>query len=146
MRVVIDTNTLINASGDDYNFGSRIIDEILEDKIQVFANASTVKENRLLAERKIQDSAFLSKLDLYFDKIQEVEAEYIDVVEDREDNKILASAIKAQADYLITSDWHLLKLGEYRGVKIVSPQGFWSEYESETGKGWQDWMNTFINN
>ncbi|MBX4187774.1 MAG: putative toxin-antitoxin system toxin component, PIN family [Candidatus Doudnabacteria bacterium] len=144
MKIVIDTNTLINASGDDYNYGNRIIDEILNDKIQVFANRETLKENRLLINKKITDQQFLYKLEQYFYKVEQVDSEYINVVEDREDNKILASAVKSGSEYLITSDWHLLKLKEYEGVKILSPQGFWAEYESETGKGWHDWLNNFI--
>ncbi len=145
MKVVIDTNTLINASDDDYNFGNRIIDEVLDGKIQAFANRQTLRENRLIARRRVTDPDYLGKLETYFDEVKEVEAEYIQVVEDEEDNKILASASKAGVDYLITSDWHLLKIGEYSGVKIVSPQGFWAEYESETGKGWQNWLDSFIN-
>jgi uncharacterized protein len=33
--------------------------------------------------------------------------------------------VAAKADYLVTGDRaHLLPLGEYRGVRIVSPRGF----------------------
>lgn len=41
-----------------------------------------------------------------------------------EDDLILATAVSAQADYLVTGDRQLLKLGSYRGVTIVSPRGF----------------------
>jgi putative PIN family toxin of toxin-antitoxin system len=145
MKVVIDTNTLINASADEHNYGNRLIDEVLAGKVEAFANRQTLRENMLIAGQKVADPEFLAKLNEYFAQVQEVEAEYIHVVEDEEDNKILASAIKAGVDYLVTSDWHLLKLEEYEGVKIISPQGFWAEYETETGKGWQDWLNNFIN-
>jgi uncharacterized protein len=144
MKIVLDTNALINASQDDYNYSNRIIDEILAGKIQAFANSSTLRENRLIVGRKITDSGYQEKLHQLFDAIQTVEGEWVDVVEDREDNKILASALTAGVDYLVSSDWHLLKLGEYQGVKIVSPQGFWAEYEQESGQGWQDWMNKFL--
>jgi uncharacterized protein len=145
MKVVIDTNTLINAAADEHNYGNRIIDEVLDGKIQAFANRQTLRENSLIASQKVSDPEFLAKLQEYFNSVEEVEAEYIQVVEDEEDNKILASALKAGVDYLVTSDWHLLKLGEYEGVKIVSPQGFWAEYETETGEGWKQWLNNFIN-
>jgi uncharacterized protein len=144
MKIVIDTNILINASEDDYNYGNRILDEVLEDKIQAFANAQTLRENRLIVRRKISDEAYLQKLENFFEKVIEVEGKRIQVVEDPEDNKILSSAIEAGVDYLITSDWHLLKLENYNGVKIITPQGFWAEYETETGKSWQDWVNSFI--
>jgi uncharacterized protein len=144
MKIVIDTNILINAFEDDYNYGNRIIDGVLEGSLQAFANPQTLRENRLIARRKISDADYLEKLEKFFDAVTEVEGQWIDVVEDREDNKILASGIAAGVDYLVTSDWHLLKIGEYEGVKIVSPQGFWAEYETESGQGWQNWLNNFI--
>ncbi|HYC79888.1 MAG TPA: putative toxin-antitoxin system toxin component, PIN family [Candidatus Binatia bacterium] len=145
MKIVIDTNTLINASSDDNNYGNRIVEEVLKGSIEAYANPQTLGENILIASKKITDQQYLEKLLNYFDTVKQVEGQRIHVVEDPEDNKILASAVAAGVDYLITSDWHLLKIAEYGGVKIVSPQGFWAEYESETGKGWQDWLNKFVN-
>lgn len=145
MKIVLDTNILINASTDDYNYGNRILDDVIAGKIEAFANRQTVRENRLIVSQKITDQEYASKLEQYFSVIQEVEGERIHVVEDEEDNKILSSALAAGADYLVTSDWHLLKISEYEGVKIVTPQGFWAEYESETGEGWQNWINNFMN-
>jgi uncharacterized protein len=145
MKVTIDTNALVNASGDDHSYANRILDEVLAGKVESFANVQTVRENRLIVDRKVNDPAFRQKLEDYFSAVQLVEGEYLDVVEDPEDNKILASAVAAGVDYLITSDWHLLKIAEYEGVRIVTPQGFWAEYESETGQGWQDWVKNFMN-
>lgn len=144
MKIVLDTNTLINAQEDSYNFSNRIIDEVLAGKIEAFANRQTLRENHLIVNRKINDEDFKNKLEQFFNVVQEVEGEYLDVVEDREDNKILASAVKAGVDYLVTSDWHLLKINEYEGVKILTPQGFWAEYESETGEGWSNWISNFL--
>lgn len=145
IKVVIDTNTLINASGDDYNFGNRIVDAVLDDKIEAYANVSTMRENRFLSQQKITDLAYQEKLQKYFDKLKSVEGRSgVNIVEDREDNKILDSAVTAGVDYLITSDWHLLKIGEHEGVKIVRPEAFWAEYETESGEGWQNWLKTFI--
>ena len=41
-----------------------------------------------------------------------------------EDDLILATAVSAQADYLVTGDRQLQKLGSYQGVQIVSPREF----------------------
>jgi predicted nucleic acid-binding protein len=41
-----------------------------------------------------------------------------------EDDLILATALSAKADYLVTGDRKLQALKTYRGVRIVSPQGF----------------------
>ncbi len=41
-----------------------------------------------------------------------------------EDDLILAAALSAEADYLVTGDTKLQALGSYQGVKIVSPREF----------------------
>lgn len=41
-----------------------------------------------------------------------------------EDDHILATAVSARADYLVTGDTMLQKLGEYEGVKIIGPRQF----------------------
>jgi putative PIN family toxin of toxin-antitoxin system len=41
-----------------------------------------------------------------------------------EDDLILSTAVSAQADYLVTGDIQLQKLGTFRGVKIVGPSEF----------------------
>lgn len=41
-----------------------------------------------------------------------------------EDDLILAAAVSARADYLVTGDDQLQKLGGFEGVKIVSPREF----------------------
>jgi predicted nucleic acid-binding protein len=41
-----------------------------------------------------------------------------------EDDLILATAISAKADYLVTGDTKLERLGTYESVTILSPQRF----------------------
>jgi uncharacterized protein len=41
-----------------------------------------------------------------------------------EDDVILATAVSARADYLVTGDRQLLALGEYQGVQMVTPRDF----------------------
>ena len=146
LKIVIDTNLLIDGSSDDYNYANRIIDEVLAGKLEAFANRGTIAENRLIANRKVTDEAYRLKLNEFFDSIREVEmVTRLDVVEDYEDNKILSSAVDSSAEYLVTSDNHLLKLENYGEVKIVTPGEFWRIYQEESGSGWRNWLNEFIN-
>ncbi|MBX4191626.1 MAG: putative toxin-antitoxin system toxin component, PIN family [Candidatus Doudnabacteria bacterium] len=143
-RVVIDTNLLIDGAEDFYHYGNRILDLVIGGQITAFANKSTLRENKFLSVKKISDEGYLKKLEYFFDTIKPVEnIERIDVVEDKEDNKILESALACKADYLITSDRHLLKIERYKGIKIVTPSKFWSVWEEE-GEGWTKWIKDFI--
>ena len=147
MRVVIDTNLLIDGVKDDFNYGNRVIDLVLAGKIQAFANRATLRENKLIAGKKVKDLDYSEKLEKYFEKVQVTNSyglDSIDVVEDKEDNKLVESAVASGADYLISSDKHLLKLESYKGVKMVRPQEFVNLYEEESGLGWNQWIGDFI--
>ena len=46
------------------------------------------------------------------------------IKQDPKDDKILACAFAADADYIISRDAHLLDLKEYQGIKILKPEDF----------------------
>ena len=47
------------------------------------------------------------------------------VPDDPKDDPIIATAVAAKADYLVTGDRaHLLPIGQYGGIRIVSPKEF----------------------
>jgi hypothetical protein len=145
LKAVIDTNLLIDGSVDDYNYGNRIIDAVLDGRIEAYANRATINENKLLSHKKISDEAYLQKLEDFFKKIKSVvPQEKLDVVEDKEDNKLVESAVAASADYLISSDNHLLKLGSYGKTRMVNPSQFVAIMEEEIGEGWGKWVDEFM--
>ena len=52
-----------------------------------------------------------------------------------EDDLILSTAIVSKADYLVTSDRQLLALGEYEGVRIITPRDFLTVLNEREGHG-----------
>ncbi len=50
------------------------------------------------------------------------------IEEDPEDNKILECALAAGADFIVTGDKHLLKLGRFKKTKILTPRDFLSHF------------------
>ena len=42
------------------------------------------------------------------------------VLEDPDDNRILECAVEAGANYILTGDFHLLKVGRYRNIEVVN--------------------------
>lgn len=47
---------------------------------------------------------------------------------DNSDDKIIEAAMAGRAKYIVSGDRHLLKVKQYRQIKIVSPQEFLSIY------------------
>lgn len=147
MKIVLDTNVLISAFKDEYSYQKQIIDAVIKGKIEAFANAQTVRENKLILERIIEDSNYKKELEDLFTQMNIVEnPRRVRIHEDPEDSKILESAVEAAADYLVTEDRHLLDIRNFKGVLIVEPIEFWKIYEEEVGSDpWQKWV-TFVSN
>lgn len=59
------------------------------------------------------------------------------VADDPTDDRFLECAVEAGADYLVSGDVHLLRLGQYAGVQILSPGAFvqlgWGEAPADRG-------------
>jgi uncharacterized protein len=43
---------------------------------------------------------------------------------DPNDDMIVATAVKAKADFIVTGDRHLLALGSHDSIRIVTPREF----------------------
>lgn len=142
MKIVLDTNVLINGFKDEYSYEKKIIDAVISGEIEAFANRQTIQENKLISGQLINNDEYHSDLNKLFGQINwVVNRRQIRVVRDPEDNKILESAVQARADYLITSDNDLLGLGEYFDVKIITPAQFWVKYKDEGMDLWKQWTN-----
>ena len=63
----------------------------------------------------IREKAFTVTKDLYStDKI----------IVDPDDNKFLACALEAKADFIVSGDNHLLEIKHYHGIQIVDAKSF----------------------
>ena len=146
MRIVLDTNVLINGFKDEYSYEKRIIDAVASGEIEAYANKQTLRENKLLSSQLIENDEYQHLLNDLFAQINwVVNRRQINVVRDSEDNKILESAVEAEADYLVTSDNDLLRLEKYENVQIINPSQFWVKYKDEGQDLWKQWTN-FIKN
>ncbi len=146
MKIVIDTNVLINGFKDDYSYEKKIIDAVIAGEIEAYANKQTLQENKLISHQLIDNDEYQEQLNNLFSQVNwVVNRRNIHIVRDEEDNKILESAVEAGAEYLVTSDNDLLQLNEHQGVQIVNPANFWSQYKDEGMDLWKQWTN-FIRN
>lgn len=146
MKIVLDTNVLIDGLKDDNSYQKRIIDEVIAGHLEAYANHQTLQENRLLVKQLIDNPEYEKQIDTLFTQINKVvNRKQIRVVEDPEDNKILESAVESNAEYLITSDNALLKLGKYQNVQVISPAAFWIRYKDDGEDLWKQWAG-FITN
>lgn len=144
MKIVIDTNVLINGFKDEYSYEKKIIDAVIAGEIEAYANKQTLQENKLITSQLIDNDDYKNDLDKLFTQINwVVNRRQINIVRDREDNKILESAVEAKAEYLVTSDNDLLRLENYKGIKITNPSQFWVNYKDEGMDLWKQLTNFY---
>lgn len=146
MKVVIDTNILIDAGGDDLSYTRKIIDAVLRGDIKAYASHKIWKEYQLILDRLVNDREHRELMNDFFSAIEIIEPKRrVRVVKyDKEDNKFFEAAVEARAEYILSNDMHLFEAGEFEGVRAIKPKDFWLEYEKSGDKGgkkeWQNWM------
>ncbi len=52
----------------------------------------------------------------------------IDLISDKDDNKVLELADECEADFIITGNTTDFTFAEYKNTKIVSPKDYWELY------------------
>lgn len=140
MRIVLDTNVLIDGFQDDYSAEARLIDAVRSGELPAVATSKVMKEYRLILGRLIADPDYRSRIEEFLAMLEHTEPEYVDVVlDDEEDMKFVEAAIGGEADVLVSSDRHLLDAGEADGVQIMTPEEAIVRFEEESGssKEWQ---------
>lgn len=132
MKVTLDTNILISGTfwtGNSFKIlefiDNKKLDCVLSKEIlkEYYEKANSDEimdkvENKGLIIFKIVEKV-ISNAIIVFPK------EKLNVVkEDPDDNKILECALEGNVDYVVTQDKHLLKLKEFKNIKIVTPKQF----------------------
>ncbi len=128
MRVVLDTNIFISGifwRGDS----EKILYALAYKKFELISSEEIIEEviNTLMNFRiPLSVKDILLWLSILLWKTTMIEPkERMDVVkEDPDDNKFIEVAIAGKANYIISQDNHLLKLKEFRNIKILTPKEF----------------------
>ena len=128
MKVVLDTNIFI--SGIFWKGSSnRIIANWKEGKFTLVTSLEAISEViKILKDFKIKLSDEMIKewVDLIVRNSMIVEPkEKIEAVkDDPTDNIFIETAVAGNVDYIVSQDNHLLKLKEFRGIQIITPDEF----------------------
>lgn len=141
MRIVLDTNVLIDGFQDDYCAEARLIDAVRAGALMAVATHPVRKEYQLILRRLISDADYKKRIEEFFAALEDVDPEFVDVtIDDEEDMKFLEAAFGGEVDAVVTNDRHLLDIGEADGIDIITPEEAVSRYEEE-GEGASQWQS-----
>ena len=127
-KVVLDTNVFVSALGWK-GASHKIFNECISGKVELFLSINIFDEiKRVLKYPKFkfsntEISEFLDQV-LEVGSLVETEVKIDAIKDDPSDNKFLECAITVEADYLVSRDPHVLKIKEFRGITIISPEDF----------------------
>lgn len=132
-RVVLDSNVFISA----IVFGGKprdILSLAISGKVKLALSGDILDEIRaVLTGKKFRYPArvlySIEKEIVAISEIVDPKEEIQAIPRDPADNKVLACAVEAKSNYIISGDVHLLELGRFRNIKILSPEDFLREYE-----------------
>ena len=128
MKVVFDTNVFIAALLTE-GLCSRLLHRARAGEFALEASPFIMEEVHRTLSRKFK----LTREEIAWSttpvveavsRIIEPEVVIQGICSDADDDNILACAVTARAEYLVTGDSELLKIGSFQGVTIVSPRDF----------------------
>ncbi|MBN1386003.1 putative toxin-antitoxin system toxin component, PIN family [Candidatus Woesearchaeota archaeon] len=113
----------------------RILDLIDRKELKCILSMEIIKEyNRVMSSGEIIEKSRKNNLKIsniirkvIMNSIIVEPKTRINIVEDKDDNKFIEAAVEGKADYIISQDNHLLKIKEYRGIRIMTPREFLDE-------------------
>ena len=132
MRVTVDTNFLISATQWDYSVAHKLLKKFILSDVVIFTTQDILDETSEVLERdfkysKSEAKNIIEKILLFADLIEPKQK--VDIIkDDPDDNKVVECAIESSSDYIISYDKHLLKLEEYKRIKIVKPEKILKEF------------------
>ncbi len=134
LKIVADTNLIVSAVITSYGNSARVLELFRKNLIEiVISEEITIEIQRVLNYPKIRKrhgwsqeeiKRFVKRLKKFCIVVApEAHSDSI-VKQDASDDKFLDCAVAGEVDYIITGDNHLLNLGQYSGIPIITPKQF----------------------
>ena len=127
MRVVLDTNVIIAAFA-ARGLCAEVFEICLSDHTVVLSeHILSETHEKLIKKIRLPQNTVQNVINYLRDTAEVVEPEPVDesACRDKDDVKIIGTALKGKARFILTGDDDLLVLKSYKGVKIITPREFW---------------------
>ena len=133
LRAVLDANVFVSAAIHPAGPPGRITERFLRSEtfslvlspgiVEEVLRALTYPKVRRYVRRDLDAALWFEDL-VVLAELVPGDALVSGVSTDPDDNKYLAAAVEGRATFVVTGDPHLLAVGQYEGIRIVSPRTF----------------------
>jgi putative PIN family toxin of toxin-antitoxin system len=133
MRLVLDTNIYVSNLISEKGNPAKIVRWWLEGEFDVLVSQPIIDEILLVSgyeriqkkyaqvrENRLEYAALIAEQALWIEPQEKLDV----IAADESDNRYVECAVAGGAQYIITGDEHLLELGEYEGIRVLTPAAF----------------------
>ena len=130
MKVIFDTNVLVAAFATD-GLCSHLLRRANRGEFEIYVSPFILREFHEKLKTKLslsqKETGEIMELLEQIVKIVNPEEQKIkipNICRDKDDNFVIACGIASEADYIVTGDKELLKIKEYKSIRIINPREF----------------------
>ena len=133
VSAVLDTNVLVSALVAPGGPPAQILDAWLEEGFTLVTSLYLVEElahvltyPRIAKRLRLDEAELAAVLADLLSRAQVVPGQLSlpGVTRDPKDDAVVACAVEGEAGYIVSGDQDLLTLGEFRGIRIVTPREY----------------------
>ncbi|MGH2676108.1 MAG: putative toxin-antitoxin system toxin component, PIN family [Actinomycetota bacterium] len=134
MRVVLDTHVLVSAFFFPGGAPEAVYRLALEGQIELVTSPTLLAEfGRVLTEKLGRDDQALREAVAQVSSVGMLvrpSGQLAVISDDPDDDRALEAASEGRAEAIVSGDRHLLRLGQWEGVRIVNPPVSWTSSNS----------------
>lgn len=133
MRVFLDTNVLVSAFA-TRGLSADVFRHVLTEHHLIMGEVVLRALRRVLRQKLKLPTSVVDSLEQFlreYEIVPKPKAPAKVSLRDADDKWILASALEAKADVLVTGDRDLLEVSKRLPVRILDPRGFWNLVREE---------------
>lgn len=127
MKAVFHTNIFVSAFAIPGGRAEAAILRTVEGDVRLVISRAIIHEALDVLARKFdRNQEELARVAVYLSEIAEIVAPRLRLktLRDEPDNRILECALAGKADVIVTGDQAMLRLGTFRGIRIMSLKDF----------------------
>jgi len=122
VKIIVDTNLLVAGRWRPNSNSDKIIQLCLDGKLKAVYTAQIKDENLHILEKVRAPKGYIDRVLKFYQNSERVKPKKkMTACRDPSDNRYLEAAVEAKADYVVTSDRHLLELEKIEQAEILRP-------------------------